>query len=271
LRKKTDQGFVFRGNYKHLDYWRNHSLPVIVVLYDPDSGACYWQAVSDENLEYTRTAWKMIIPRNQVLDSDSKDDLRTLVKGTPFEQGMRILFLHKPFMDAIGGGGRVILEAEDWVNKSLNRTTPKVTVFDEDGDEVFSREWPTTYTPGLDFADSLRALFPWAELQLDEEFYLEYEEWNADEWSSRRPIHDFIYRDERLEEVPEELRDPGWDDDIGPEFIPYEENGETAQYRFELTLNEVGKAFMTLDEYLQDPPRTFTLSMLMCIPSVAQR
>jgi len=38
-------GWWFRPAGKHVQYWTNHSLPVVVVLYHPETGRCHWQLV----------------------------------------------------------------------------------------------------------------------------------------------------------------------------------------------------------------------------------
>lgn len=68
--ESTKDGFVFRGEKKHLKYWQEHSLPVIVVLYDEHAGIAYWQTVSKDFVKSTGKGWKLIIPfRNKVSDA----------------------------------------------------------------------------------------------------------------------------------------------------------------------------------------------------------
>ena len=43
FREETDSGFIYRGDSEHLAYWLSHSLPVIVILRNDESGNCYWQ------------------------------------------------------------------------------------------------------------------------------------------------------------------------------------------------------------------------------------
>lgn len=236
--EKTEDGFVYRGDQQHLDYWTNHSLPTVVVLCDLD-GNCYWQNVTEEHVQRTESAWKMIIPKDQVLSADSADRLLELAQGSPFAQGLRELFLHKPWMDYIARGQVVALEAEKWVNKSLNRTTPTIVVVDNDGIESTGHQWPTMYIPGLGFIDSLKVLFQWADFSVDADFYEAYEGDDEAEW-------------------------PGSDEPIPP----YAENDEVEYYRFRLTLNELGKAFLTLEGYLRDfeMPYTFTAADVMRRP-----
>jgi hypothetical protein len=40
--------FVYRPEQRHVSYWTNHSLPVVVVLYDPTTKKGYWQCVTEE-------------------------------------------------------------------------------------------------------------------------------------------------------------------------------------------------------------------------------
>lgn len=37
-----DDCIVFRGKKKHYYYWKNYSLPVIIVLYNPKTESCIW-------------------------------------------------------------------------------------------------------------------------------------------------------------------------------------------------------------------------------------
>src|SRR5438094_129518 len=43
--EETENGFVFRGDMRHLDYWQGHSLPVIIVIYNNETKQGYWGIV----------------------------------------------------------------------------------------------------------------------------------------------------------------------------------------------------------------------------------
>jgi hypothetical protein len=60
---------VFQGELKHLTYWLDHKLPVIVVLYHTDRDTAYWQHVSEESIIRLPKTWKMSIPRNQTIEA----------------------------------------------------------------------------------------------------------------------------------------------------------------------------------------------------------
>ncbi len=78
LDEKVDTGFVYRGNKEHLDYWSDHSLPVIIVLCDLEHGTAYWQHVTKERVETTGKAWKIIVPFDQVLNKSAATPLRRI-------------------------------------------------------------------------------------------------------------------------------------------------------------------------------------------------
>lgn len=71
LKEKTDSHIVFRGEGKHLSYWLLHSLPVMLVIYDPASDVAYWQIINRYTVELTGKAWKTRIPLQQKIDISS--------------------------------------------------------------------------------------------------------------------------------------------------------------------------------------------------------
>jgi len=82
LREKTAMGYVFHGENKHLNFYLNSQLPVLIILCDPDTRKCYWELVEAEKTEATRGGWKLIVPFSQILSAQSKDSLLNIV-GPP--------------------------------------------------------------------------------------------------------------------------------------------------------------------------------------------
>lgn len=80
--ESNDTGFVYRGEGKHLKYWIEHSLPVLVIICDPDSNKCYWQEVSGANTEPLDKGWKLIIPHTNILNAKSAYAL-SIIAGRP--------------------------------------------------------------------------------------------------------------------------------------------------------------------------------------------
>jgi hypothetical protein len=73
---------VHRCSDRHVKYWLGHSLPVLVVLYDPNEKLAYWQVVSDETVLSTGQGWKIDVPFDQTLAPASEEALRALARDS---------------------------------------------------------------------------------------------------------------------------------------------------------------------------------------------
>jgi Domain of unknown function (DUF4365) len=73
-----DRGFVYRGEDKHLTYWLNHSLPVIVVICDPRKGTAFYGEITAANSRSTTKGWTTIIRRDQPFDVTARAELLRL-------------------------------------------------------------------------------------------------------------------------------------------------------------------------------------------------
>jgi hypothetical protein len=51
FRESGPSGRWFRPDAEHVQYWLNHSLPVVVVLYHPVTKRCHWQLVNRKTLQ----------------------------------------------------------------------------------------------------------------------------------------------------------------------------------------------------------------------------
>ena len=74
-----NNSIVFRGELKHYEYWLRHSLPVILVLYNPETNECIWEHINSKTAKRTRTAWIIYVPRNNDL-SKSKSLIETIAE-----------------------------------------------------------------------------------------------------------------------------------------------------------------------------------------------
>lgn len=82
FRSRTDDGWWFREDGRHFNYWLSHSIPVIVVLADTDSEVCYWQFVSKSTVvEVKGSKWKLLVPRSQVLEASAVASLREIAEA----------------------------------------------------------------------------------------------------------------------------------------------------------------------------------------------
>jgi hypothetical protein len=96
----TEAGFVFRGKSKHLQYWIEHSLPVLVILCNPADGKCYWQEVSGASSEPLKKGWKLVVPHTHILGAGSKLSL-SQIAGRPqhrdIVEALMYGFLHEKY------------------------------------------------------------------------------------------------------------------------------------------------------------------------------
>lgn len=119
--EKVADGYVFRGDKSHLSYWMRHSLPVIVVLHDPNLEVSYWQVVNQHTVEMTEKGWKMIVPASQLLDASARQKLSDIADIPIEHRRLASLALAKPWMELLKAGIPLLLKAEEWVNKSSGR------------------------------------------------------------------------------------------------------------------------------------------------------
>lgn len=68
---KNDIGdyYVHYCSTAHANYWESCSLPVILVLCNPDGGQCYWTVVNRESLSRTREGAKVMVPKSSHLNA----------------------------------------------------------------------------------------------------------------------------------------------------------------------------------------------------------
>ena len=137
-------------------------------------------------------------------------------------------------MEHIRDGGKVAIAFEEWVNKSLGRTPIEVFVYDANGKETLEKEWFTYHTCSP--TSLLRRVFPWADPTVDEEYYESH--------------YDRDYREpwEQTDDHGKPIPDPNRSGSI----YPYSEGGggEVEYYRVVLELNDLGKAFLAVSDYL---------------------
>lgn len=248
FKERKDDKVVFRGENKHYDYWLNHSLPVIIVLYSPSNDKLIWETFNEQKAEKTEKGWKINIPYNQKLE-DSREQLQELADNqNEYERRWNSLVVAKEWMLETIRHGESILEVEEWINKSSGRGKFILKIEEDGGEKIlFERE---LFGFGIrEYEQVIQDLFPWAEVKIDEEFYEEFYEENMEECS--------YYRSELTESELATIIVKRGDEflkysDISSKIFPYKnEAGEVDFYRLKLTLNQIGKAFIEMENFLE--------------------
>lgn len=246
FRNSNEQEIIFRGKIEHLNYWSNHSLPVVLILCDPNENVCYWTKVSEEAVEKTSNDyWKIAVPKRNVLGAIASESLQRIAENkTDYERRLNSLVLNRAWMEEVYAGNTLILESEEWINKTSGRGSISLKVVDNwTGIEKEIVNWPFVMFPMQSYENVFVKLFPWADISVDDEFYDEYDEQeyllNYGVWDKEEgKYHTFGDWSE-------------WKKSL-PKIRPYEVfSGEVAAYRLILNLNDIGKAFLKLDSYLR--------------------
>lgn len=240
LKEQTEDGYVFRPEPKHVDYWLRHSLPVVVVLVDTKHTSAWWQNVSHQTIESTGKGWKIIVPYSQRLTATAAGELSALADTDPYTLKLRNLESMASWMQLLQDGGRVILEVEEWINKTSGRASLRLTGWDADDVKIGSVDWPFLIIPFANYSVELPRLFPWAQLSVDDNSdFLDYEAecgvWDKEEGRILTYTED--YEDWRRARAVDGLR-------------AHSHDGEVAWWRVNVELGTVGQAFLTLDDLL---------------------
>lgn len=225
FRAEDQNGWWFRPTATHVRYWLDHSLPVLVVLVNPTSGVCYWEQVRESTLvPVGDNSWKMLVPSSQTLTGGSAAQLRSIAKNDLESVRMGGLELARPWMRMLDEGRRLVLDVEEWVNKTSGRGTVVIAEDREDGTAPAPIVRWDVFLGLRSYAEALVELFPWAELINHPETY-ENAEWEDS---------DLFAELARFGDVH-----------------PYSgAAGEVEFWRLELVLNELGRSFLTVDSYV---------------------
>lgn len=76
-----DGNFVYYMTRIHYEYWVSYSIPVIFILFDPDTQSTYWSPIAKRNIKKTnRGGYKLIIGRDSILSKESKSELTDFLR-----------------------------------------------------------------------------------------------------------------------------------------------------------------------------------------------
>jgi hypothetical protein len=243
FKEPARDGWWFRPDVKHVQYWTNHSLPVVIVLYRPKTKRCHWQLINTASLERSKTdGWKVRVPESHVLTRQFAPNLRAAADGDPYLLRIRELRLARPWMQLLASGNRLVVDIEEWVNKLTGRGAISLGIDREDGNPPEKlAEW-TVLARGPRYETQLPALFPWAEVGLHEETY-DDADWDHYEIDCVRIDKE---GDRIITESYEDWRDGRLSRGLRPYAI---KSDEVALWRLELSLNDLGMAFLRVDDY----------------------
>ncbi|MBH5336112.1 DUF4365 domain-containing protein [Streptomyces pactum] len=73
--KSSELGWWFYCDASHIEYWKNHSLPVALMLFEPESEQIYWQHVNEETIVAAGNSYKVFVSSRNRLSGACRDEL----------------------------------------------------------------------------------------------------------------------------------------------------------------------------------------------------
>jgi hypothetical protein len=164
--RKKGNDYVYYATPRHFDYWIHHSLPVYIILHNPDNARTLWQKVERRTATKTPKGWAITIPKTNVLNRSAKQFFeKEIAADAESIRRFNMAFdchLMKNLLNK-----EVYFEVNDWVNKSLNIRDIGV-MFDETGKskpDFMIRIW----SPARSLFSFMTRYFPWLDYEYAEE------------------------------------------------------------------------------------------------------
>ena len=247
FKEKKENCFIFRDiNERQYIYWTRNTLPCIVVLYNPADGMCIWQKLTIDTIKRTKNGegrgYFVKIPITQIfIDGESNKSLCSFSNMPEHVTNYNYLLSQKKFMEIIRDGGTVKLHSTEWVNKSSGRGNTELIVDDGNAIKKYSYPYWFPFTP---YTKVFPLLFPWASFRADEDFFFENDEclWRKLNCSYDQEEHEWRVVGDSFEEFRKKL-DP---------MRSVDRSGEVAEYMMILVLNDLGKSFLYVDDYVSN-------------------
>jgi hypothetical protein len=140
-RKRGGSIVLYSRNRRHLDYWFDYSLPVFILLHDPDEDVTLWQKVDPVLIRLTKRGWSLEFPISHQLSVD-------VAKPALLEAARNQLAHHRVGAPAIPGLRTEIEEVAVQANSIIGRhnsTSEGLLNKDEEGGPA--GDWDTLDTP----------------------------------------------------------------------------------------------------------------------------
>lgn len=102
FREQRGEGIVYRDDQRHLEYWLNHSLPVVLVICRPETGEAYWQNINSATAVRTSFGCKILVPFENRFDSSAAEAFAQLASAHNWEARGEIEIPWSELLQALG-------------------------------------------------------------------------------------------------------------------------------------------------------------------------
>lgn len=79
FKSKSKNGFNFYGEIKHLNYYMNSQIPILIIICDVNKRKCYWVHFDGNRIERTKSGWKINIPSLNFFNASKKKEIQSLL------------------------------------------------------------------------------------------------------------------------------------------------------------------------------------------------
>jgi hypothetical protein len=252
FRQPGPGGWWYFPQARHIRYWTRHALPVVLVLVDTQTGSAYWQVVnSDTVVRTSQGGGKILVPETNHLDRTARRHLAQLAAGDPYTLRLRELQLAQPLMRMLANGHRLMIEIEERTGSATGRGSVTLSMFHPDpGYTSPLVTWGVAL--GTDgYAEAVPHMFAWASIRADT---VPYEDVDWDDYTAEHPGAEFF--DEATSNDFTAWRDARPDSATLRPYLHVPEG--VAYWQLELRLNDLGNAFLLVDEFAQRGRRQLT-------------
>ncbi|WP_328410797.1 DUF4365 domain-containing protein [Nocardia sp. NBC_00403] len=102
-------GWVVRGKKRNMVYWRDHQLPVLLVLHDAGTGCTYWTHINPSgepvDHQFTPNGFKVVVQETHRLDEDSRDLISSIAERWVPRRNSEWSWLHDRLTGENAAGG----------------------------------------------------------------------------------------------------------------------------------------------------------------------
>lgn len=189
--KKRGADFVYYGKERHLEYWTTHSLPVFLILHNPETDVILWQKIEKRLVKnHKKGRWSITVPASNVLNKASAPYLKVGISSDPEAKRRFAFSVDAALMRKFDTKKQIFFEIGIWVNKGLGFRGIFV-YFDQidRGNSSFKIDW---WGPFHDVGQILQRFMPWLEyeyLEPPEDISGEIEVYKLQVWLSPAAKH----------------------------------------------------------------------------------
>lgn len=79
--EESSEVYVYRGSLKHLNYWLNHSLKVVLILCHPVTQVCYWTPIEPHSVQLYKKGWSIAVPKKNTLTQNHIYSLESVTES----------------------------------------------------------------------------------------------------------------------------------------------------------------------------------------------